>query len=280
MASWIWGAGTVTVGDYHQLGGSVVNGTLVVTLFAVESGEALAALSGGGALEKSGPGNFVLQGSDDYSGGTLVAAGTLAGNAASLQGDFVVYGGLQFAQPAAGVFSGDVSGDVSGTGWISKTGPGTLLMTRTNTHTGGTLVSNGILRGDTGSLQGNIANNAELVFEQTSPGNHSGQRFGPAAQGRCFLAALVWELDRLPGDERSRGGHADRRRRPGRRFASTGCIQWGSSGRYRLGGRHGRDAGCPAGPRQRCWCTHHRWRPDAGRDVDTRLRAGSARRHQ
>ena len=49
---------------------------------------------------------------------------------------------------------------MSGSGSLTKSGAGTLILSGTNSYTGGTTVSAGTLQGDTTSLQGNILNNA------------------------------------------------------------------------------------------------------------------------
>jgi autotransporter-associated beta strand protein len=74
----------------------------------------------------------------------------------------------------------DVSGIISN-GGLNKTGLGTLVLTGANTYSGGTLVSMGTLQGNTTSLQGNITDNATLVFDQTSTGTYSDQISGTGA---------------------------------------------------------------------------------------------------
>ncbi|MGL4666752.1 MAG: autotransporter-associated beta strand repeat-containing protein, partial [Saezia sp.] len=56
------------------------------------------------------------------------------------------------------------TGAVLGNGWdgtsLTKTGAGTLTLTGTNAYTGGTTVTAGTLQGTTGSIKGNLLNNA------------------------------------------------------------------------------------------------------------------------
>ena len=60
-----------------------------------------------------------------------------------------------------------------GTMAIVKTGTGTLILSGTNTYTGSTTVSGGILQGTTTSLQGNITDNANVTFDQSTSGTYS-----------------------------------------------------------------------------------------------------------
>jgi len=53
-------------------------------------------------------------------------------------------------------------------GGLIKEGDGTLTLRGANTYTGGTSVRAGTLRGDTTSLQGDITNNATLVFDHNN----------------------------------------------------------------------------------------------------------------
>ncbi|MDQ0012214.1 outer membrane autotransporter protein [Variovorax boronicumulans] len=67
-----------------------------------------------------------------------------------------------------------------GTGGLVKDDVGTLVLGGTNTYTGGTTVKAGVLQGSTASLQGNIVNNAEVVFDQGPPivGTYAGAMSG------------------------------------------------------------------------------------------------------
>ena len=60
-------------------------------------------------------------------------------------------------------------GVISGTGSLTKSGTGTLTLTGDNTYTGGTTISAGTLQigngGTTGSVAGNIVDNAALVVQ-------------------------------------------------------------------------------------------------------------------
>jgi len=69
---------------------------------------------------------------------------------------------------------GTFAGVISGTGNVIKQGTGTLVFSGNNTYTGTTTVSggtlqigNGSLSSETGSVAGNIINNATLVFNRT-----------------------------------------------------------------------------------------------------------------
>ncbi len=146
------------------------------------------ALSGSGALVKSGDGTLVLSGANSYSGGTLVNGGTLQGDTESLQGNIINNARLVFDQQSDGAFAGDLSG----TGTFVKSGGGKLVLSGANSYSGGTLVSGGTLLGDTASLQGNITNNAQLVFDQQSDGIFTGSLSGSGSLVKQGSGMLVF----------------------------------------------------------------------------------------
>jgi len=135
-------------------------------------------VSGTGSLTQAGASTLILTGANTYSGGTTISAGTLqignGGTTGSIAGDVANNGVLAFNRSDSVTYAGAVSG----TGALTQAGTGTLILTGVNTYTGGTTVSAGILQGNTTSLQGNILNNASVVFDQTSAGTYAGTMSG------------------------------------------------------------------------------------------------------
>ncbi len=151
-------------------------------------------------LTKTGPGALTLSGSNNYSGVTTLSEGILrlgsttalagtsavtlaSGTTLDLDGNSVTLAALDgagsIALGSATLTTGNannhsLSGDISGTGSLAKTGNGTLTLTGTNTYSGGTTVSGGTLIGNTASLQGDILNNAAVIFDQASAGTYAG----------------------------------------------------------------------------------------------------------
>jgi autotransporter-associated beta strand protein len=121
------------------------------------------------SLEKTGKGTLILSGNNSNSGGIVVAGGTVEGTTNSLTGDITNEGILRFNQGFDGAYS-DV---VSGNGSLEKSGDGVVTLSGTNTYTGGTTVNNGTLAGTTDSLQGAIANNGAVRFDQSTDGTYA-----------------------------------------------------------------------------------------------------------
>lgn len=131
-------------------------------------------ISGDKGLTKTGAGTLTLNGINTYTGGTLVSGGTLLGSSLSLQGNIANNAAVVFSQTTTGTYAGIMSG----TGSLTLQGNGLLNLAGLNTYSGGTVVTGGTLQGTSSSLQGSIANNAVVVFNQSSTGTYAGEMSG------------------------------------------------------------------------------------------------------
>lgn len=124
------------------------------------------------ALRKIGTGTLSLTGSNSYTGGNTIDAGTLQGNVNSIVGNVANSGVLAFNQSISGTYAGVVSG----TGSVLKLGAGDLTLTGSNSYTGGTTLSAGNLIGTLGTLQGDVAAAAGTLvkFNQATSGTYGG----------------------------------------------------------------------------------------------------------
>lgn len=177
-------------------------------------------ISSTGALAKNGTGSLILGGTNSYTGGTLLYSGTT-----TLTGSLATTGNLTFGtgttiafdmsavsqtvgtlsggdsqstlnlgnqtlttdSSASSTFAGNIIGS---NGVFIKQRSGTLILTGTNTYSGGTTVSAGTLQGNTASIPGPIINNSTLTFNQTFSGTYSGAVSGTGAlrvQGGSLL---------------------------------------------------------------------------------------------
>ena len=97
----------------------------------------------GAQLQQFGNSTLILTGNNTYSGGTVIAAGTLqignGGTSGKIIGDVLDLGVLAFNRSNNITFSGGILGS----GQVNQIGTGTLILTGANTYSGGTLVSNG-----------------------------------------------------------------------------------------------------------------------------------------
>jgi fibronectin-binding autotransporter adhesin len=150
-----------------------------------------ATLTGSAQLVKTDGGTLVLTSANSYTGGTAINGGTLRIASDANLGDAA--GGLSFnggtlhttaglttarniALAGAGTFETDagtlltLNGVVSGGGSLIKDGAGLMVLTAANTYAGGTTVNSGILQvgnGTTGSILGDVVNNAQIAFARS-----------------------------------------------------------------------------------------------------------------
>ncbi len=102
-------------------------------------------ISGTGSLTQSGTGILILTGNNSYSGGTTISSGTLqvgnGGTTGAIVGDITNNAILIFNRSDELTYAGVISG----TGTLTKSGAGNLILTGTNTYSGATTVSAGRL---------------------------------------------------------------------------------------------------------------------------------------
>src|SRR5271166_2880097 len=193
------------------------------TTFEIDNASAVTevtgAISGTGQLTKTGSGALVLIGTNTYSGGTTISAGTLqignGGTSGSIVGNVADNGTLAFDRSDAVTFSGVISG----TGSLVQLGSGTLVLTGNNTYTGGTTISAGTLQigngGTTGSITGNVTDNGTLAFDRSDAVTFAG-----AISGTGSLAQLGSGTLTLTGNNTYTGSTT----------ISAGTLQVGNGG--------------------------------------------------
>ena len=149
------GAATATLTVGHDNSNSTFSGVL-------ENGTSVL------ALIKSGTGVLTLTGTNTYTGGTTISAGTLqlgnGGTTGSITGNVIDNGVLAFNRSDSVTFNGVISGQ----GTLVKQGGGTLTLTGMSTEfTGPTTVNDGSL-----IVDGSIASTQTLVNPGALLGGH------------------------------------------------------------------------------------------------------------
>jgi autotransporter-associated beta strand protein len=123
-------------------------------------------------------------------GGTLDASPSNGTPVAIFSGPFTLSGPLVVTHPGTGGRV-EIAGRLSGSGRLVKAGAGTLVLQNTaNSHSGGTLVSAGVLQGAAAALPGIITNNATVVFTQAVDGVRSAAMAGSGAVVKTGAAGL------------------------------------------------------------------------------------------
>jgi outer membrane autotransporter protein len=145
---------------------------------------------------------LVLNGSNSYAN-TLIREGQVRGDSRTIRGNISLVNrgsSVLFDQAVTGTFGGNISGQ----GSLIKDGSGLLTLSGANSYTAGTFIFLGALQGTSNSLQGNIVNHGELIFNQSFDGTFGGNVSGigalvKAGAGRLDMtgnaAASVTHID-------------------------------------------------------------------------------------
>ncbi len=180
--SFVIGAPGHLKGTVDTLDGDIAaNGTLTITEDDDATFAGRLSGSGGGLFIKDGDGILRLTGDNSFAGRTDIREGALHGNTQSLTGS--VYNmsedtALIFNQSGNSTFAGEILGF----GTLHKAGAGELHLTGANYYTGGTIIHEGFLRGDTNSLRGDIetefSSDIIVIFDQDGDGTYFGDISG------------------------------------------------------------------------------------------------------
>jgi len=156
-------------------------------------------IGGVGALAKTGAGNLILTGANTFTGGTTISAGTLqlgnGGTTGSIAGNVANNASLVFNRSDISTFAGVISG----AGSVQQIGAGTTVLTAANSYSGGTTISAGTLQlgngGTTGSIAGNVTNNATLAFNRSDTSTFAGVISGTGAVQQLATGTTVFTAD-------------------------------------------------------------------------------------
>ncbi|MDZ5699001.1 autotransporter domain-containing protein [Chelativorans sp. M5D2P16] len=185
------GASTIRVGD-----GTAAGAGFTATIASE--------LTGANDLVKDDLGTLILTGANSYGGDTLVANGTLIGDAGSIRGDLQNAGTTVFDQAADANFTGDVSGLGGTDGSMIKRGAGTLALAGTSTldwtvEAGGLSSS---AEGFTGDVD--IDTGAAFIFDQATAAAYAGIVSGDGDFSKTGGGTLT-----LTGNSGAFGGQTD-----------------------------------------------------------------------
>ncbi|CAI1196705.1 Outer membrane protein IcsA autotransporter precursor [Serratia quinivorans] len=140
--------GTLQIGNggtSGALGSGAVTNNGILAFNLSNSYTTAAAISGSGQLQQNGSGTTLLAGTNTYTGGTIINAGTLqignGGATGSITGNVTNNGVLSFSHNNTYTYAGVISGR----GAVQQNG-GTTVLSGANTYTGDTLIRSGVLQ--------------------------------------------------------------------------------------------------------------------------------------
>lgn len=198
------GNAVVDLGNGANIGNNVLLKTNLVVNNAVGTTSQLSGiiseLGGSFELNKTGTGTLILSGANTFSGGVYVSndstirvessnglgtgkvtvAGALnldLGNGINV-GNHIFLGNHFTANVSSGTATLSGVIDEVASSQLTKTGTGTLILTGANSYTGGTVINQGTLQGNSTSLVGNIFNSGTVVFDQSVLGHFDGNISG------------------------------------------------------------------------------------------------------
>jgi len=140
---------TITLdGSTLDLNGNSIGTDPAQIAFSAQSGrlENLGELNGGGGLTKTTAGVLILEGTNTYTGGTTISAGTVqigsGGSSGTIGGGDILNNGLLAVDRDNGY---TLANEISGSGAFEQNGTGTTTLTAANDYAGTTTVNEGIL---------------------------------------------------------------------------------------------------------------------------------------
>ena len=172
------GSGTLTLSGNNTYSGITSNngGTIILGhANGLGASSAGTVINSGYTLDLNGQSSvaepLVLNGTGVSSAGALInSSGTAASHSGAIS--------LNSASSIGGAGNATLSGVISGANALTKVGAGTFTLSANNTYSGGTTISAGTLQigagGTSGSIAGNIVDNAALVFNRSDALTYAG----------------------------------------------------------------------------------------------------------
>ena len=213
-------AGTLQLGSVAAVANlSTVNDNAVLAFNLPSPATFSGTIGGPGSLVQAGPSVLTLLAANFYTGSTVISAGTLqignGGSGAAIAGSSLLNNGSL-------IFNHDDSleydGVISGSGGLTQTGGGLLILTANNTYNGNTTISSGTVQLGNGTPSGSlgtgaITDNDTLVFNRSDNPTFSG-----LIGGSGVVVQIGGDLVVLTGTNNAAGGTV----------ISAGTVQVGS----------------------------------------------------